>query len=370
MSKNEHATYDVIVIGGGVTGAGVARDCALRGLNVLLLERHDYNHGASGRNHGLMHSGGRYAVTDPDSARECIQENEVLRRIACHCIEPTDGLFVTLPDDDLDYQATFVEACRQVGISAEGIDPSNIAKALEEKKILDLLFGTFFICGLGEENFTDIPEQAIPKYSKMFSCHEYLIKTERGIGVFTIKKNAALSARRAERKNMMDYKAISLKGTEYLYTYRNSQQISGQTGLVGYLRADFGSSDNGFFNTWNEFRADYNTDEFKADFYAVIDYFREKNRFLHRRRDMENFCYEVSNTFEYSNGREYGVRVDTEHYAFLMRLNPYKGEYNLYCYCYRKDWLDSHLERAKKGIRFIDSGYNDLFILPDGGTIE
>ena len=73
---------------------------------------------------------------------------------------------------------------------------------------------------------------------------------------------------------MMDYKAISLKGTEYLYTYRNSQQISGQTGLVGYLRADFGSSDNGFFNTWNEFRADYNTDEFKAEFYAVIDYFR------------------------------------------------------------------------------------------------
>ena len=48
------------------------------------------------------------------------------------------------------------------------------------------VFGTFFICGLGEENFTDIPEQAIPKYSKMFSCHEYLIKTERGIGVFTI----------------------------------------------------------------------------------------------------------------------------------------------------------------------------------------
>ena len=123
VSNNEHATYDVIVIGGGVTGAGVARDCALRGLNVLLLERHDYNHGASGRNHGLMHSGGRYAVTDPDSARECIQENEVLRRIACHCIEPTDGLFVTLPDDDLDYQATFVEACRQVGISAEVIDP-------------------------------------------------------------------------------------------------------------------------------------------------------------------------------------------------------------------------------------------------------
>ena len=168
----------------------------------------------------------------------------------------------------------------------------------------------------------------------------------------------------------MEFTSIPLKGTEYLYTYRNSQQISGQTGLVGYLRADFGSSDCGFFHTWNEFRADYNTDDFKAEFYAVIDYFRDKDRFLHRRSDMENFCYEVGNTFEYSNGREYGVRVDTEHYAFLMRLNPYKGEYNLYCYCYRKDWLDSHLERAKKGIRFIDSGYNNLFILPDGGTIQ
>ena len=74
----------------------------------------------------------------------------------------------------------------------------------------------------------------------------------------------------------MEFTSIPLKGTEHLYTYRNSQQISGQTGLVGYLRADFGSSDCGFFNTWNEFRADYNTDEFKAEFNAVIDYFREK----------------------------------------------------------------------------------------------
>ena len=167
----------------------------------------------------------------------------------------------------------------------------------------------------------------------------------------------------------MEFTSIPLKGTEYLYTYHNSQQISGQTGLVGYLRADFGSSDCGFFHTWNEHRADYNTDEFKAEFYAAIDYFREKGRFLHKRRDMANFCYEVGKTFEYENGREFGVRVNSEHYAFLMRLNPNKGEYNLYCYCYKKDWLDSHLERSQKGIRFIDSKYNDLFRISDGGCI-
>ena len=66
--------YDVIIIGGGITGAGTARDCALRGLKVLLVERGDIAMGASGRNHGLLHSGARYAVTDSEGAAECIVE--------------------------------------------------------------------------------------------------------------------------------------------------------------------------------------------------------------------------------------------------------------------------------------------------------
>ena len=115
--------YDVIIIGGGATGAGTARDCALRGLSVLLVERNDYSTGATGRNHGLMHSGARYAVTDSESASECISENMILRRIARHCVEETDGLFITLPEDDLSYQQTFVEACGRAGIRADIIDP-------------------------------------------------------------------------------------------------------------------------------------------------------------------------------------------------------------------------------------------------------
>lgn len=130
--------YDVIVIGGGITGAGVARDCARRGLAVLLLERFDYTNGASGRNHGLMHSGARYAVTDPESAAECISENMILRRIARHCVEETDGLFITLPEDDLAYQQTFVEACRAAGIRADIIDPAQ-ARALEPAVNPDLI---------------------------------------------------------------------------------------------------------------------------------------------------------------------------------------------------------------------------------------
>ena len=115
--------YDVIIIGGGVTGAGTARDCAMRGLKTLLLERHDLTAGATGRNHGLLHSGARYAVTDQESAEECIRENMILRRIARHCVEETEGLFITLPEDDMGYQRTFVDSCLRAGINAEAIDP-------------------------------------------------------------------------------------------------------------------------------------------------------------------------------------------------------------------------------------------------------
>lgn len=115
--------YDVIVIGGGATGAGTARDCAMRGLKTLLVERKDFTAGATGRNHGLLHSGARYAVTDQESASECISENMILRRIARHCVEETGGLFITLPEDDLSYQAKFVESCQKAGISAEILDP-------------------------------------------------------------------------------------------------------------------------------------------------------------------------------------------------------------------------------------------------------
>ncbi|WP_059026551.1 anaerobic glycerol-3-phosphate dehydrogenase subunit A [Gabonibacter massiliensis] len=123
MKQDTTKPFDVIVIGGGATGAGTARDCSRRGLRVLLVERFDISTGATGRNHGLLHSGARYAVTDKESAEECIKENMILRKIASHCVEETDGLFLSLPEDDIAYQAKFVEACRQAGIRADVIDP-------------------------------------------------------------------------------------------------------------------------------------------------------------------------------------------------------------------------------------------------------
>jgi glycerol-3-phosphate dehydrogenase len=126
--------FDVLIIGGGATGGGVALDLALRGLHVALVERADLTDGTSGRYHGLLHSGGRYAVRDPESARECIAENRLLRKIVPHGIEDTGGLFIQTPHDDPDYAEKWVAACRECGIEAEEISP---AQALRQEPMLN-----------------------------------------------------------------------------------------------------------------------------------------------------------------------------------------------------------------------------------------
>ena len=112
-------TVDVLIVGGGATGAGILRDLARRGLNCLLVDKGDLASGTSGRYHGLLHSGGRYVSRDPQAARECIAENRILRRIAPACIEDTGGLFVATPDDPDDYVEAFPERCAAAGIACE-----------------------------------------------------------------------------------------------------------------------------------------------------------------------------------------------------------------------------------------------------------
>lgn len=112
---------DVVVIGGGATGAGVLRDLAMRGMRATLVERADFASGTSGRYHGLLHSGARYIHSDPISARHCIEENAVLRRIAPGTIELTGGYFVATPDDPDDYLERFPDGCARAGIDAEPI---------------------------------------------------------------------------------------------------------------------------------------------------------------------------------------------------------------------------------------------------------
>ncbi len=119
----------VLVIGGGATGTGVLRDLAMRGFDALLVEQRDLSHGTTGRYHGLLHSGARYAVKDPLAAVECIEENRILRRIMPHCLEDTGGYFVLTPWDDPDYVDRFMDGCRTAGIPCDEVPVSEMLAA-------------------------------------------------------------------------------------------------------------------------------------------------------------------------------------------------------------------------------------------------
>jgi len=112
----------VLIIGGGATGAGLARDLTLRGVQCTLLEQADMNSGASGANHGLLHSGARYVYTDPTTAKECREEAQLLKRLAPHCVEETGGLFVAVAGDDEKYISEFPSLCTQSGIPVHPVD--------------------------------------------------------------------------------------------------------------------------------------------------------------------------------------------------------------------------------------------------------
>lgn len=168
----------------------------------------------------------------------------------------------------------------------------------------------------------------------------------------------------------MDLDMRALTEKEDKYTFSNSMQISMQCGLIGHLRADMDSDGNGFFSSWEDYRKELKTDEFKDEFDKVINSLREEGDILYNRKSLAKYCYSSPQAKMNNEQDYYGVRIDTEKYAYLCRLNPNKGEYNLYCYCYIKDWLDKHIRSAEKGIRFITPEYKEKFRISDGEKIR
>lgn len=127
----------ILIIGGGGTGAALAHDLCLRGFKTMLVEQGSLLSGTSGRHHGLLHSGARYALHDVETARECYEENQILRRLAPQAIEPNDGLFVALNDKDKSYEKRLVEQCEAAGIPTRTLTAAQ-ALALEPALFPDL----------------------------------------------------------------------------------------------------------------------------------------------------------------------------------------------------------------------------------------
>lgn len=123
---------------------------------------------------------------------------------------------------------------------------------------------------------------------------------------------------------------------EYDYSYSSDGTKDISPKRIGHVRADFGSTGTQFWHTWwpgpNE---RLNNQDFKQDLRDVIDSLREQGNFLESRQALSKYCAAVPDA-DMGDDRQYGIRVDTENYTYFLRLNPHKGDYNLYCYCYLK----------------------------------
>ena len=161
---------------------------------------------------------------------------------------------------------------------------------------------------------------------------------------------------------------------ERKYSYTQSQQIMGQTGCIGHLRAWLDREGSAFPSSWDDHMESLKTDGFKEEFNWVVDQLRfdpEFGNVLKNRGEMLAYCYTYDEAaFDPGNSKDYGFRADTKDYSYMLRLNPSKGYHNAYIYCYKKNLLDRHMERAESGIRFINSHYWDLFLLDDGESVR
>jgi len=115
-----------IIIGAGFTGCALAYDLTLRGFAVTVVDRGEICNGTSGRTHGLLHSGARYCVNDPEAARECIEENIILRRIARQCIEFNQGIFLAITEEELAFKNEFLKGAEESRIPVRWMDKQEI----------------------------------------------------------------------------------------------------------------------------------------------------------------------------------------------------------------------------------------------------
>ena len=168
----------------------------------------------------------------------------------------------------------------------------------------------------------------------------------------------------------MELKITAMTPGERLYAYSQSNQIAGQTGCIGYLRGDFGGGQE-FYISWFDHRREYKTDAFRAEFDEVVNTLRAEGGLFSGQRGMEAFCRQHPQAgFQGNCCTEYGFRVQTPQHTYLLRCNLHAGDYNFYLYAYVARFLEQHMEKAKRGIRFVMPGYKELFRIPDGDRIR
>ena len=130
----------------------------------------------------------------------------------------------------------------------------------------------------------------------------------------------------------MDIEVRPATKTEQMYCYTQSDQIMGQTGCIGHLRADMGDSGDQFFHDWTSHCERLLTPEFDDELNQVINHLREDGGFLKSRAAVSAYCYRQIDSAIDLSSQDFAFRADTKDYSYLLRLNPQKGMYTVYCY--------------------------------------
>lgn len=145
----------------------------------------------------------------------------------------------------------------------------------------------------------------------------------------------------------MDFSIRLMEPEERSFSYTQDPQTLHSSGCIGHLRVDMDSTGTGFFSSWDTHSPSLKDEVFKAEFDALINELRfndDLGGILKNRSSMSKFCHAIPGSEITDDGRNFGFRIDTDEYAYMLRLNPNKGEYNAYIYAYDREMLDMFLQ--------------------------
>jgi len=174
----------VVVIGAGATGLFTALDLTMRGVEITLVERGDLGSGTSGKFHGMLHSGARYAVNDPQAAKECVQESKIMAEIAPHAVEDTGGLYVALNEQESAFGDRLMKGLESVGAERRELKPSEVLR--EEPHLNPSLTRAIWVHDRvvrGYDLLTSVALTAFKNGAKILTFTEVKGFTEKGVKV-------------------------------------------------------------------------------------------------------------------------------------------------------------------------------------------
>lgn len=183
----------------------------------------------------------------------------------------------------------------------------------------------------------------------------------------------------------MNMEVRAMTPEERKYSYTQDADTIRRSGCIGHLRVDMDTNGTGFFSSWDNHNAALKTQDFKDQFDEVINALRFDEQYggiLKNRSSLASCCYKTPES-DFGNDREFGFRVDTEEYSYMLRLNPNKGEYAAYIYAYDRDMLDSELLPAPElmnvlvvepgqppYVKAIQTGLESLYREIDTDTVQ